>query len=163
MTKLYELTDEYAALLQAAEEGEDVDAALALIGGAIEAKAEGIVRVIASLESTAEACGKESRKLASRGSAAAKQVERLREYVRSCMQSAGVTKVKGPTFSVSLSPGQGKVEITDLAALKAAAPELVRVETVDTPDKRAILARYKADGECLPGTRVIPTTTLTVR
>jgi hypothetical protein len=119
--------------------------------------------VLANLEADAEACGQESRRLSEKGKSASQQAERLRNYVRTCMISAGITKIKGPTFSITLSAGRDKVEVFDLCALEQAAPELVRTTEEKAPDKAAILARYKQDGECLPGVRIEPTTTLRVR
>jgi uncharacterized protein YlxW (UPF0749 family) len=163
VTRLYDLAAEYAAVQQAAEEGGDALALLDEIAGDIEAKGAGIVRVLANLEADAEACGAESRRLSDKGKSASQQAERLRNYVRTCMLTAGVTKIKGPTFSITLSAGRDKVEVYDLEALEEAAPELVRTTEEKAADKTAILARYKNDGECLPGVRIEPTTTLRIR
>lgn len=160
---LYDLTTEYAAVQQAAEEGGDLLALLDQIEGSIEAKGGGIVRVLRNLEADAASCKAEADRFYARRKAAENSAERLREYVKTCMQRAGINKIQGPTFAITIAAGQDRVEVHDAGALKAAAPELVRVETTEAPDKRAILARYKADGEVLPGCEYVPTTTLRVR
>jgi Siphovirus Gp157 len=161
--KLYEMAAEYAAIQEAAERGDDVGEALAKLEDGLETKCVAIVHVLANLDADAEACGKEETRLAVKRKSAEHQVERLRSYIRTCMLAAGITKIKGPTVSITLSPGQDKVDVYDLGALEAAAPELVTTTTTRAADKRGVLARYKGDGECLPGTRIEPTTTLRVR
>ena len=163
MTKLYELTAEYAAIQQAAEEGADVGALLATLADSIEAKGAGIARVLANLEADVIAFRAEEGRLGAKRSAREAEIKRLREYVKACMEAAKLTGVKGGTFAIAVYPGQPKVEVDDLEALKAAAPELVVSKTTEAPDKRGILARYEQDGECLPGVRIEPTTTLRIR
>ncbi|HEX6239999.1 MAG TPA: siphovirus Gp157 family protein [Polyangiales bacterium] len=161
--KLYELTAEYAAIQEAAERGEDVGAALAVLGGAIEAKAEGLVHVLANLEADASALEAEAKRLQAKRKAAENQVERVRDYIRTCMLQAGVQRIKGPTFTITLAAGKERVEVESMDTLEANAPELVCRNVERAANKAEILARYKREGECIPGTRIVPTTTLTVR
>jgi hypothetical protein len=158
--RLYELTAEFDALMQRSEEGEDVEAALATLQGSIEHKASGIVRVLRNLEADAEAYGTEEKRLSARRKSAEAQIERLREYVRTCMATSGITRIKCGSFSVSLSPGQERVVITDESKLP---PEYVRTKTTSEPDKKAILAAYKADGVLPSGVEIHETTALRIR
>jgi hypothetical protein len=160
VTRLYELTAEFDALMQRSEEGEDVEAALATLQGSIEHKAGGVVRVLRNLEADAEAYGTEEKRLSQRRKSAEAQIERLREYMRSCMAGAGITRIKCGSFSVTLSPGQERVEIVDIDKLD---PKYVRTKTQRDADKRAVLADYKADGVIPDGVEIHETTTLRIR
>lgn len=158
---LYRLTANYAALLAAAEAGEDITAALAALDDAIEAKAIGIVKVLATLEADGVAAGTEEARLAKRRKAAENAVERLREYIKQCMQAAGIVRVKTAAFSITLSDGKPRVEVHDLAKLP---PELTRVvPETRVPDKAAILDEYTRDGVIPPGCDIVQTKALRVR
>lgn len=169
--RLYDLTTEYQALLEIAERdgGNEPDAdhglelsdALTKLEGDIETKAAGIAKVLANLDADAAAYGAEERRLAARRKTAEGNAERLRSYLRACMQQLGACSIKGATFSITLSPGPDKVEVDDMAAL--AGTEFLRTKTVVEPDKHAILAAYKQHGEMVPGTRIVPTTRLVIR
>lgn len=158
--KLYELTAEFEALMHRSDEGEEVEAALASLQGSIEHKAGGIVRVLANLEALSGALGTEEKRLSRRRKSAEAQVERLREYVRTCMTTAGINRIECGAFSITLSPGQERVEIVDLEQVPA---DKVRVSTTRAADKRAILDEYKRDGVVPPGVEIHETTTLRIR
>lgn len=158
---LYSLAAQYQQLLDRAESGEDVTDALDALDDALEAKAGGIVRVLAQLEADAEAAEKEARRLLARAKARTYAALRLRDYVKTCMQTAGVSRVKGPLFSLTLSAGQPRVEVHDLDALP---PELVRVVPEQrAADKIAIARLHRETGEIPPGCEIVATTKLTVR
>lgn len=157
---LYELTASYARLLEAAEQGADVEALLAELEDSIEAKGAGIARILANLERDSESFGVEEKRLASRRKTTDANIDRLKAYIRECMASAGIRQIKAGTFSITLSPGQDRVEVVNLDLVPA---EYVRTKTTREADKRAILDAYKRDGVCVPGVEFVPTTTLRVR
>lgn len=158
--RLYELTAEFDALMQRSEEGEDVESALATLQGDIEYKAGGVVRVLRNLEADAEAYGAEEKRLSARRKTAEAQIERLREYMRSCMASAGITRIKCGSFSVTLSPGQKRVVIVNLDEVE---PQYIREKTTRDADKRALLALHEETGEIPAGCEIQETTTLRIR
>lgn len=162
MTALYTLTGDYARLMEAAEAGEDVSDALERITDAIEHKGATLAKVIANLEADAAAYGAEEARFGARRGSAEAQVKRVREYVRAHMQAAGIRKIKGDAFSITLSPGQDKVVIRDKSKVP---PELMRQpKTPETEaDKVAILALHQATGEIPPGCDIEPTYTLRIR
>lgn len=163
MRPLYELAAEYQAVLECAENGEDVVAALDRVTTEIEAKAVNVCRIIAQFDADAQAAGREAMRLSQRRAVAENNADRLRQYLKDCMGAAGIGKIKSPQFSITLSPGQDRVEVVNLEALRAAAPELVRTKTTSEADKPAILRRRNETGEIPPGVEFIPTTTLRVR
>lgn len=160
MTALYTLTGQYARLMELAEAGEDVSVELDQLHDEIDAKGAALCKVIANLSADAASFRAEEERLGARRYAAENQVARLREYIRSHMQAAGITKIKGPQFTITLSGGQERVVITDESKLP---PEYVRTKTTSEPDKKAILAAYKADGTLPSGVEIHETTTLRIR
>jgi phage host-nuclease inhibitor protein Gam len=156
--KLYELAAEYNRLCELAEDGEEVDAALVDLTDAIELKAERIGYVLRNLGANEAALDGEIDRLKARRDHITRQEERLRSYLRQCMEQTGVTRIKGPAFTITLSEGQPHVVIENVDALPT---EYVRTKT--EPNKAAILAAYKAHGECVPGARVERSTSLRIR
>jgi phage host-nuclease inhibitor protein Gam len=143
--RLYDLAGEWAALADAADaEGGDVGDALARVdalGEALEAKAAGVLAVLRGLDAEAEACRAEEKRLAERRKAREAAGERLREYVRGCMDAAGIAKIATPLGTLALQASPARVEVVDEAAVPE---EFVRVKR--EVDKRAVLAAYKAEG-----------------
>lgn len=157
---LYTLTGAYQQLLELADAGEDVTEALALLDGQLQDKALNICRVLTELDGNAERAAAEAARLTKRAQAYRNNADRLRAYIKDSMKAANITKIKSPLFSITLSEGQPKVVIVDLAQVPR---DLVTVEEVRTPDKRAILAEYKRDGVIPPGVAFEPTHKLTVK
>jgi hypothetical protein len=159
-TPLYALTGRYAELLELAATGEDVTDALAALDDALEAKANGIVRVLAQLDADQFAAAAEAKRLAARAKAFEAAGDKLREYIKTHMRAANITRIKSAQFSITLADGQPRVEVHDLDALPG---ELVRTKTTREADKPAILKLHRETGEIPPGTDIVPTTKLLVR
>lgn len=159
---LYALTGAYLQLLERAENGEDIGEALAQLDDAIQAKAVNLVKLMATLEADALAAGVEEARLQQRRKARENHVERLREYLKSCMEAAGIRSVKTPLFSITLSNGKPRVVITDAGKVP---PELMRHPKPPPaePDKVAILKLHQETGETIPGCDIVATTQLRVR
>jgi hypothetical protein len=160
VTQLYSLTGHYAALMELAESGEDVSTELDRINDAIADKGAALCKVIANLEADAAAFAAEEERLGARKRAAEAQVKRLREYIRCHMQQAGITKIKGPQFTITLSGGQERVEIVNLDDVE---PQYIREKTTREADRRALLKQYKDTGEIPSGCEIHETTTLRIR
>ena len=103
---LYELTDDHRRLLWMLEEdpeNEAIKEMIALNQLDIVDKAEGIVHVIRQLEADAEAAKQEKLRLGKKQSTAENGAKRLREALKEAMSISGVTKIKKPTCSATLS------------------------------------------------------------
>lgn len=146
---LYELAPVYAELLRAAEDGEDVETALAQITEAIERKADSIGCVLAQLEADAETIWAEEKRLAGRRRALESARERLRDYVRAEMDAHGITRIKTARFTLSVRDNPPSIVIVDEAQVP---DQYVRITRV--PDKTAIKRALEQDGEVVPGTRI---------
>lgn len=158
MTQLYVLAAGYADLQQAAEEGVDVSDRLAALDDAIEAKGAALAAVLRGIDADAEAMRAEEKRIAERRHAIEANGKRIERYVRSCMESAGITKIKSGTFSITLSAGALSVQVLD----ESAVPETyVRVKR--EVNKTAVLSAYRECGEIVPGCDIVQSTTLRIR
>jgi hypothetical protein len=160
VTALYQLAEEYRRLKDALDEGADVGELMAAIEDALEVKAANICRLLVQWEGDAEVAKREADRLYDRHKALQNRAERLRDYLRENMTAAGINKIESPLFSVSLSAGKPKVVITDEGKIP---PGFWREKTTRAPDKVAILDAHESLGECVPGTEIVPTTTLRVK
>jgi hypothetical protein len=157
--KLYELTGAYRDIQEAAENGEDVSSALAAITDSLEVKAERIACVLRNLAADEEALLAEVTRLDARLNAARAASKRLKDYVRDCMTSVGIERVKAPGFTLYLTTHE-HVEIADLAAVP---DEFKRTKVEVSADKKAILNAHKREGLCVEGTRIVANKSLVVR
>lgn len=156
--RLAELTGAYRELMDLADDGEDVSAALANIDDALETKASAIIHVLKELDADVAKFVEEEKRLAARRKALEANAQRLRDYVKRAMSGAGVLKLSAGTCSLSLRDGPERVVVQD----EHAVPEVflrVKVEV----DRSKILAAYKADGEVVRGTMIERSVCLHIR
>lgn len=160
--RLYELAPEYARLVDAADDGDDVLEQLEKIGGELSAKVGALVHVVAELDAESATLRAEEARLCARRNLRERRAESLREYLRDGMKAAGITKIATPTHTITLSPSTPRVEVDDEGAIPA---EYMRQPPTPAaaPDKKAIADAYKRLGECVAGTRVVPTTALKIK
>lgn len=146
--KLYELTENYAKLLEMAEEM-DTDAivdTLEALQEAIEDKAENIAKLIRNLEADVKVIRDEEKRLAERRQVIENKVERLKSYLQEQLEIAGIDKVKRPTITVAIQKNPPSVDIIDETLIPAdfLIPQPAKI------DKKSILERLK-NGEEVPG------------
>ncbi|WP_096224866.1 siphovirus Gp157 family protein [Geobacillus sp. FJAT-46040] len=158
--KLYELTENYAKLLEMAEEM-DTDAivdTLEALQEAIEDKAENIAKLIRNLEADVKVIRDEEKRLAERRQVIENKVERLKSYLQEQLEIAGIEKVKRPTITVSIRKNPPSVDVIDETLIPAdfLIPQPAKV------DKRAILERLK-NGEHVPGAALKQTKGVQIR
>lgn len=156
--RLYDITEAYVQLQLRAEDGDDVSAELEALDGELEKKAEGVLHVLRNLEGDADKIDEEIKRLTAKKRTAENSAQRLRDYLRAGMERSGLTRIKGPTFSITLSDGPVRIEVDDESKLPDA---YVRVKR--EPNKQALLANYKETGEILDGTRIEQGTKLVIR
>ena len=96
--KLYEIATEYQNFLEAIENGEIPEEAIAdtleSITSILEDKADNIACLIKNMSAEAEAIKAEEAKLAERRKAKEKQVDRLKEYLSDTLLRSGYTKLE---------------------------------------------------------------------
>lgn len=160
MARLYELTEEYRTLQDAAEDGEDVAALLEALGGELSAKVDGCMAVVKGLEADAKAADEERKRMVGRRDSFKAEAARLREYVHDCMRAGEVKKLKTSRFTVSRTAGKEKVVFTDADAV----PDVFRPELErPPPSKTLVMANYKVTGEVPEGCDIVREEGLTVR
>lgn len=120
--------------------------------GALESKATDVVSIARALDTFAAAIRVEEERLAARRKAAEARAARLHVFVRDAMLLAGIEKIEGPRFKLSLRTGAQRVVVDSAEQvpqgyLRFAAPP------PPEPDKAAIGAALKA-GIDVPGCRL---------
>lgn len=158
--KLYDLAQNYAQLLEMAEEMESealVDT-LASLQDAIEDKAENIAKFIRNLEADAKIIREEEQRLAERRRAIEAKVDKLKMYLQEQLETAGLQKVKRPTITVSIQANPPSVDVIDETAIPIdfLIPQPAKV------DKKSILERLKK-GESVPGVALKQTKGVRIR
>lgn len=158
--KLYELAQNYAELLEIAEEIESdtlVDT-LEALQDAIEDKAENIAKFIRNLEADAKIIREEEQRLAERRRAIEAKVERLKTYLQEQLETAGIEKVKRPTITVAIQANPPSVDVIDETAI----PSDFLIPQAPKVDKKSILERLK-NGETVPGVTLKQTKGVRIR
>ena len=147
MATLYQLTDDYLALLEMAEDPDIDEQALKDtmegIEGALEIKAEGYAKIIRMLEGDAAACDAESKRLRNKKQAIERNIDRMKKALQYSMVQTGKTKFKTPLFSFGIQKNPASVVIDHAGMVPASywipqPPEL---------DKKAIKAYIKENGD----------------
>lgn len=158
--KLYELTENYAKLLEMAEEM-DTDAivdTLEALQEAIEDKAENIAKLVKNLEADVKIIKEEEQRLAERRRAIEAKIERLKAYLQEQLETAGIEKVKRPTITVAIQANPPSVDIIDETLI----PADFFIHQPAKLDKKAILERLK-NGEAIPGVTLKQTKGVRIR
>ena len=158
--KLYELAQNYAQLLEVAEEIESdalVDT-LEALQDAIEDKAENIAKLIKNLEADAKIIKEEEQRLAERRRAIEAKVDKLKTYLQEQLETAGLQKVKRPTITVAIQVNTPSVDVIDETAI----PSDFLIPQAPKLDKRSILERLKK-GEAIPGVTLKQTKGVRIR
>ena len=140
MPTMYELTDSYQRLLEAAEslDSDVFEDTLQSIRDGIEDKAQGYAAVIAELQGEVEKRKKEKERITNQLATLENHIRRMKDNLFHAMEVAGVQKVKG-RYTVSVRNNAPHAVIEDKKKLPAF---LLKVER--KPDKQAILKALKA-------------------
>lgn len=176
MATLYELTAEYAELLDAVEvaPGEQTVPAtgevvtedeflrrLYALEGDIDTKVENCVKVVRTLEADATTLRDEERQLAERRRRMEKRVEDLRTYCSQEMVKAKRPKIKTARFTIYLGPEGQEVVIEDATAIpdtfvKEPPPPPTREQLLDRTALRNAMREARVPGAHLQATGRFP-------
>lgn len=144
---LYELTAEYQQLLELAEDPDIPEEILAdsleALGMDIEDKADGYAKVIAQLNADASALKAEIDRLTARKRTIERNVDRMKESLKTAMILTGKTKFKTELFSFGIQKNPPKVVIDDPSRIY---PEYL-IEQDPKVDTMAIRNALKDDTE----------------
>ena len=152
---LYELTDAYKAIFESVMDDEaDLDVlenTLHCVEASIEVKADNIVRFVKALESDAAACDSEIKRLTDRKRARLNKVERIKKYLLTQLQVAGIEKIQGSLFTVRLQKNPQALSIDDEKAIPT--QYLIIVPAREEINKEAVKAALKL-GVAVPGAKL---------
>jgi hypothetical protein len=119
--KLYELTSDYLAFMQAVENEEIPEEAIAdtleAITASIEDKADSIACLLKNLDAECAAIKAEEVRLAERRKAKERQHERIKQYLSDALQYAGLDKVETARNRITFRKSES-VEIVDDVFIK---------------------------------------------
>ncbi|KRP59043.1 siphovirus Gp157 family protein [Pseudomonas trivialis] len=152
MTTLYTIAEQFKELAVLAETA-DEDLAIALrdtmegIEGEFQEKGKAIAMITLNIDGDLEAIQSQIDRLTERKRIINNRKESLKEYLRSNMDAAGITKITHPLFTITCGKGKPIVVIDDEKAL---ADEFVNVKVTSAPDKAAIAKALK-EGQEVPG------------
>lgn len=142
MSKLYELTGQYNKLWDMVNDEADMEAlqdTLEGLEGEITDKAESIAKLMKSIEADEQGIKGEEERLYARRKALENRRASIKEYLQQQLIGAGIDKVKGTMFTVSIQNNPPSVNIVD--------ENLINPKYYNIPspvlDKKAILAELK--------------------
>lgn len=158
--KLYDLTSDYAQLLDMAEQldQDTFKDTLESIQESIEDKVENTAKLIKSIEADVTAIKAEEKRLKERRQALETKVDSIKGYLKDQLELAGIDKVKRPLITVSIQNNPPSVNITDVNKI----PYTFMIQQEPKLDKKAILQAIK-DGKEIPGAEITQTRGLRIR
>lgn len=116
---------------------------LAGIAGDLQAKATNVAMVVKNMEAMAEAIGDAIQKMQDRKRFLTARAERIKEYIRGCMEAGDIMKIECPYFVLSIKKNPPKVVILEEDEIPAA---FMKIPDPPEPtvDKKAIADAIKA-------------------
>lgn len=115
----------------------------------LEEKAQRVAYAPKILEAEADAIEAAAKEMVARAKAKRTRAEHIREYLKTCMEVAGVSKIECPQFAISIKKNPPAVDVFE--------PDLIPAEFMRQPetppkviDKAAIKEAIKA-GQIVPG------------
>ena len=148
--KLYEITELFMRFANMVENGEIEEDAIAdtleSIEGEFEEKADNIACLIKSWQAEAEAIKAEEKALAERRKVKKNQINNLKSYISSTMQTLGKTKIETARNVLSFRKSTA-LNITNEEWFMEKYPELVKTEIVKSIPKKEVTDLLKAGKE----------------
>lgn len=156
--KLYEIANDYLALMQAIEDEEIPEEAIAdtleAITGEIESKADNIACLLKNISAEMAAIREEEKRLAERRKAKENTHERLKQYLSDVLQRTGINKVETARNSISFRKSEAvEVDESFIAWATEHRDDLVKFGE-PTADKTAIKKALK-DGAEIVGAKLV--------
>jgi hypothetical protein len=152
MTALYEISKQYQELAALAESA-DEDLAVAVhdtmqaIDGEFQDKGKALAMVTLNMDGDLEAIQSQIDRLTERKRIMTNRKESLKEYLRTNMEAANITKITHPLFTITLGKGKPIVVIDSENDIP---DEYMNTKVTTTPMK-AEIARAIKEGVEVPG------------
>ena len=156
MSSLYELVVDRLALQNKLEELDfDAETIADTLEGdslAIQAKIESYAFVIRNMEALPDVIKAEEKRLAERRKAIEKRVESIKDWLFVNMQTAGISKIESPVFTISLQNNPASVVIDDESLIPA--DYFVQPDPPAPSLSKALIKQAIADGYTVAGAHV---------
>ena len=158
--KLYELTHDYLAFMQAIENDEIPEEAIAdtleAITAEIEDKADNIACLLKNLDAEVVAIKAEETRLAERRKAKEKYHERLKAYLSDTLQAAGLNKIETARNKITFRKSESVEIANEEAFIKWASEKRDDLLTFSAPkvNKTAIKSALK-EGDEIVGVQLV--------
>lgn len=156
--KLYEIANDYLALMQAIDDEEIPEEAIAdtleAITGEIEVKADNIACLLKNIDADVKAIKEEEKRLAERRKAKEKAHERLKQYLSDVLQRTGINKIETARNNISFRKSESvEVDESFVAWALEYRDDLIKFGE-PTADKTAIKKALK-DGAEIVGAQLV--------
>ena len=152
MTALYEISKQYQELAALAESG-DEDLAIAVrdtmegIEGEFQEKGKALAMVTLNMDGDLDAIQAQIDRLSERKRILQNRKDSLKEYLRTNMEAAGISKITHPLFTITLGKGKPIVVIDEESQIP---DEYMNTKVTSTPAKAEIAKAIK-EGKEVPG------------
>lgn len=150
MSKLYEIANDYAKLMDSDFEANEIADTIEGMEGELTDKIEQLLAICKNETGYAERLKEEAKSLTERAAFTMNKVESIQAYIAAALTTAGKKKIRAGIHQVTIRSPSESVEIIDSSALP---PELVEFETIIKADKLAIKHQLKA-GNSVPGAQL---------
>lgn len=150
MSKLYEIANDYAKLMDESLDPELISDTLEGMEGELADKIEQLLAICKNETGYAERLKEEARSLNDRASSILNKVENIQSYIANSLITAGKKKLRAGLHQVTIRSPSESVEILDSSSIPA---EFVEFETTIKADKLAIKHQLKT-GISIPGVQL---------
>lgn len=150
MSKLYDIANDYAKLMDSGLAPEMIADTIEGIDGELVDKVEQLLAICKNEQLYAEALRNESKSLLERASVVENKISSIKEYIARSLETAGKKSIRAGLHQVTVRVPSRQVDITDASILPI---EFVEYETVVRPDKLAIKHQLDA-GIAVPGAQI---------
>lgn len=161
---LYEISDMYREAVDKLSDmdlpPETVQNTLEALQGELQVKATNVAAFCRNLESLAESIKTAEERMSHRRKIIENRVASIKNYIKTCMESSGITKIESPEFKLSIKKNPPSVEIVNDVII----PDRYLKYPVPPPpslDKKAIADDLKNSVE-IPGARLVQNTRLSI-
>lgn len=153
-----QFADQIAAAMETAEESSEVIEMMENNALAVEQKASATALYIKRCGMLADQIGEQIKALTERKRALENKQNSAKDYLLTCMQAAGITKIENADLMIRVQKGRGKVDIFDEGMI----PMEYMKQPAPVPNKSAILADLK-EGVIIDGCRLETSESVVIR
>jgi hypothetical protein len=154
---LYEVAGDYRrmvdALMDTQDDARTVADTIEAESYPLELKAQNVAYAIRNLEASAAAIKEAEAHMAARRKAIENRAAHIREYLKTCLEIAGITKVECPHFAIAIQNNPASVDIFE--------PGLIPMEFMTQPEppppapNKTLIKEAIKDGFEVPGALLV--------